>query len=375
VVPATLAIAQGEAQDGLANQPVAVPPAVVVRGAAGQAAAGVTVIFAVTSGGGVALGDTVVTDGQGLAQVGGWVLGISPGTNTLMATVTGVDSVTFTATAKSSLFRIDVRFIAGTPTQTQRNAFTQAATRWATMVIGDQPDVSLNRAANSCHPALAETVDDLLIFVRLEPIDGQFGVLAQAGPCLVRTSNSLTVVGSMMVDTDDLTRIEQNGTLQAVVLHEMGHVLGVGSLWGSVGLLQDPSLPPATGTDPHFSGTQAIAEFDQAGGLGYAGAKVPVADMGGPGSQDSHWRESVLKNELMTPVINSGTNPLSRITVMSLADMGYTVNPAGADAFTLNLVVLRAGAVVEETLAGDVRSGPVYWVDDSGRVTGTLRTR
>ena len=33
-------------------------------------------------------------------------------------------------------------------------------------------------------PAISETVDDLLIFADLQPIDGPGNIIGQAGPCL-----------------------------------------------------------------------------------------------------------------------------------------------------------------------------------------------
>lgn len=51
----------------------------------------------------------------------------------------------------------------------------------------------------------------------------------------------------------------------------------------------------------------------------------------GVGSRDSHWRESVFGNELMSPFISGSNNPISRVTVASLADLGYTVNMNAAD--------------------------------------------
>ena len=64
-------------------------------------------------------------------------------------------------------------------------------------------------------------------------------------------------------------------------------------------------------------------------------ASVPVANVGGAGSRDSHWRESNMGNELMTPTYNGGiANPLSRVTIGSLADLGYTVNMGVADPYT-----------------------------------------
>ena len=48
--------------------------------------------------------------------------------------------------------------------------------------------------------------------------------------------------------------------------------------------------------------------------------------MGGEGTADAHWRESVFGNELMTGFVEASTNALSRVSVASMADLGYAVN-------------------------------------------------
>ena len=48
----------------------------------------------------------------------------------------------------------------------------------------------------------------------------------------------LPVFGSVRLDAADVADLEANGRLFDVVLHELGHVLGVGTLWGTHGLLQ-----------------------------------------------------------------------------------------------------------------------------------------
>jgi hypothetical protein len=66
---------------------------------------------------------------------------------------------------------------------------------------------------------------------------------------------------------------------------------------------------------------------------------VPVEGTGGPGTADSHWRESVFANELMTGFIGGNNNPLSKVTSRSLLDLGYAIDDATADplGFTLNV--------------------------------------
>ncbi|HSE46987.1 MAG TPA: leishmanolysin-related zinc metalloendopeptidase, partial [Gemmatimonadales bacterium] len=237
--------------------------------------------------------------------------------------------------------------------------------------------------------------DDLLIFVALVPIDGVGKILGQAGPCFIRSSNRLTIIGIMKFDTADLANMQTNGTLDDVILHEMGHVLGFGSIWEdpSIDLLVTPSLttaqhtgcnpPPPPPTNPctvppptcdtHFSGAIAISAFNsQNGGNTYTGAKVPVENTCGVGTADSHWREAVFDNELMTGFISGTPNPMSRTTIASLQDLGYAVNVSEADAFTipspppLTASVSRVGVALQN----DIRTGPVYLVDDQGRIVG-----
>ena len=77
-------------QVGKIGLPVVSPPSVKVTSASGAPMAGVTVTFQVTSGGGSVTGATQVTNASGIATVGSWILGNTPGTNTLSATATTV---------------------------------------------------------------------------------------------------------------------------------------------------------------------------------------------------------------------------------------------------------------------------------------------
>jgi hypothetical protein len=65
---------------------------------------GVTVVFAVTQGGGSIVGpSTVTTDFQGIAQISAWTLGPQSGVNLITATVTGIGSATFAATTTPNI--------------------------------------------------------------------------------------------------------------------------------------------------------------------------------------------------------------------------------------------------------------------------------
>jgi adhesin/invasin len=102
--PASIAVAGGDGQTAAVNSAVATPPSVLVTDGGGNPVANVAVTFAVAGGGGsVSGGGPVLTGLDGIATVGTWTLGPTPGANTLTATagepnVAG-SPVTFTATA------------------------------------------------------------------------------------------------------------------------------------------------------------------------------------------------------------------------------------------------------------------------------------
>jgi hypothetical protein len=76
---------------------------------------------------------------------------------------------------------------------------------------------------------------------------------------------------------------------------------------------------------------------------------VPVENTGGPGTREGHWRETVFRNELMSGFIAQPGNPLSRLTVASLADLGYQTDLDAAEPYVLpNLLALAEdGSLVE----------------------------
>lgn len=262
----------------------------------------------------------------------------------------------------------DIEFRYLTPIEPgETTPFNRAASRWQHLLVGDVPDIDLVLGVDGCgtgSPKVDETIDDLVIFVRLEAIDGPGGVLGSAGPCVVRPSSHLPALGIMFFDTADLEGLRVSGLLETVVVHEMGHVLGFGTTWE-----EEELLVGAGGPDPYFVGVGAISAFNSIGGEAYPGNPVPVENTGGAGTRDGHWRESVFVNELMTGWINEGSNPLSAVTAASMSDLGYEVDLTAADSYWLTFP-LRAvqGAPTGLHLMGDIWRGPLYEVDAEGRV-------
>lgn len=230
-------------------------------------------------------------------------------------------------------YDITLRFI-NAPTTTQATRFSEAETKWEGIISGDVPDVSGVIPARACGSSFATpvfngTIGSILIDVLLQPIDGPGAVLGAAGPCLVRSSDNLSLYGIMFFDTADLDFLEQLGFFDEVVIHEMGHVLGFGTLWDFGRDLLEGGAP-----DPRFTGPLAIAAYDDLGGEG----TVPVeGDQGGSGTLFSHWDETTFFNELMTGFLNSSANanPLSDLSVASMGDLGYVVNLGTGDNYRL----------------------------------------
>ncbi len=392
--PAAAAVFVGDNQTGLVGYAVNVRPAVRVTDAGSGPVPNASVTFAVASGGGSVANATVNTNSNGVAQVGSWVLGGSAGGNTLTATVTGAgivgNPVTFTATGATSTFNITIQNVGPAFSAAVQTAFDASVAKWQQITYQDIPDfANFSASAGQCgsnSPAIGPlTVDDVLILARIDSIDGPNGILGQAGPCFIRSTSRLTIMGQMTFDSADVATLVAQGSLNDVILHEMGHVLGFGSLWTQTqfNCLQNAS---AAGNvqDTYFSCLKAVAMFDSIGGTAYTGGnKVPVENCGpaspvdcGVGTVNSHWREPAFTNELMTGYLNSGVpNPLSPLTAASLEDIGYAVNYAGSDAYTHTFTLRTAGGAGVVAFGNDVYRGPIYVVDPSGRVVRVIQPR
>jgi len=272
-------------------------------------------------------------------------------------------------------FNIELVFLNGGTTE-QDEAFRTSAAKWESIIKNDIYDFSFvdNPApANECvsgQQTISDIVDDVRIYVSIRDIDGPQPILGRAGPCYIRGLSDHPIVGMMEFDIYDFDRITEQGLLIPVVLHEMGHVLGIGTIWDNRGLLVNPSAVTPS-ADTHFRGPHAIAAFDNAGGVNYTGGqKVPVENEAGPGSQDSHWREAVFNAELMSPFVDSGVqNPLSRITIQSLADLGYGVDVTQGEPYSVplaaDLVSPDRGPGID--LRDDIRIGPILVVGPKKR--------
>ena len=274
-------------------------------------------------------------------------------------------------------FDIELRYLGTQPTATQRTIFRAAADEWESVItsgLGFRIIIDSTLTCEDDDPSpFGDYIDDLRIYVRLERIDGFSGTLGAAGPC-VRRSGGLPLIGDVTLDTADLGRLG-SAALRRLAVHEMAHVLGFGTSFQWDALLRNPATGYVPGPgqpalpDTHFAGRSAVNAFNEIGGASYTGAKVPVendTEEYVPGGLDGHWRESVFDTELMTASLSIDANasqPLSKVTIAALADLGYSVDYTRAESYTLpseSQSRLRSARAAEDEIhvGEDIRHGP-----------------
>jgi hypothetical protein len=388
-VPSQITVASGNQQAALGGATLATPMAFKVADKFNNGVAGQVVTFLVTGGGGsLAATGSVTTDQAGIAVAPAWTLGKSTAAQQLRAT-SGALTVTATATVTSD-YAVDVRFFGPAVDPTIQAAFVNGAARVQALVTGDVPNITLNQfSVAGCNAALttplSELVDDIIVYAQVAPIDGVGNILGSAGPCFVRSTGGLSLIAVMNFDVADLQNLQTSNRLNDVILHELLHTVGFGTLWASKGQVSN-----ANSVNTGFIGAQAVGECLNAGGAANCATVVPLEACGGVGTRDVHWREPTTNNcvngpegtfgfrtELMTGFISAaGTaNPLSRMSIASLADIGYVVNLLAGDAYTVPSALLASFQRIREAQGlgpmplNDLVLEPIGAVDGAGRVT------
>ncbi len=332
-VPSQVVALSGNGRRTLAGTAMAEPLVLQVSDRFGNGIANERVSLAIDGAGATLTPAQLTTDGSGVTSGATWRLGVRQRTITGQATLASNPAVTLPLRAEfQSDYHVEVRF-SGTPSDAIRAAFQGAADRIAAVIVGDVPEQALvgfdpSRCGGPVGP-VTETIDDVVIYAEVSDIDGPGKVLGRAGPCVTRSSSRLTAVGLMQFDAADAQNLINSGRFESVVMHEMLHVIGVGSLWRARNLIEGE-----VAVDPRFIGARGTMGCLAIGqGTACAVGSVPVENTGGSGTAGAHWRESVFDAELMTGFAEASgvTMPFSAMTVGSLEDVGYTVHAGAAD--------------------------------------------
>jgi hypothetical protein len=231
--------------------------------------------------------------------------------------------------ASAGPFTIDFTFSGLTPSQ--EAVFGTAKSTWESIITGYVGGFMLPGDG------------DLDISATGALIDGPGGILGSAGPTTATFSGSpgtgsylYANSGAMTFDSADLAVLEASGELLDVILHEIAHVIGIGTLWSSAGVGFPGYQELYVAGTGRYTGAAALAayqaEFDPLATF------VPVELGGGPGTANAHWDEvdfgagptgivgpdGDFANELMTGWLNAPTY-ISNTTIGSIADLGYIV--------------------------------------------------
>jgi Leishmanolysin len=191
----------------------------------------------------------------------------------------------------------------------------------------------------------------LTISASIPAIDGMNGVLGSAGPQTATYYDNNPIgaptialyyatTGTMQFDSADVAALVASQQFYGVVLHEMAHVLGFGTLWDINNNVNGTTYPLYTAGTGQYTGPNGLAQWQSEFSLSGA-TSVPVELGGGAGTINGHWNENDFglgntgiisadngldfANELMTGWASSNFF-ISRATLGALDDLGYIVD-------------------------------------------------
>ena len=175
--------------------------------------------------------------------------------------------------------------------------------------------------------------------------------------------NAYTATGKITMNSTYLNtlknsiRTDGKSSFYHVMLHEIGHILGIGTYWNMSG---SPVVSYLDGSETkyYYTGEHAVREYKSyIPEIQHTIVGLPIEDNGGSGTQNVHPEEGEegtassnnryingyfhpgLDNELMSGWMESypDSTPLSRITLGFLQDMGFIINYNQADDYQIIL--------------------------------------
>ena len=247
------------------------------------------------------------------------------------------------ASAQVSPFDIDLNYTGPAAFQ---SAFDNAEARWEQIITGwsDGLNITATTGGNPDY-SVGDDLFSLFIDANVGTIDGAGGVLGSAGPTDLVNDGSVILAsrGAMNFDVADIQNLANAGLLEDVILHEMGHVLGIGTLWQTNGLYTN-------GTGTYF-GENALEQYQTE--FNPNATFVPIELGGGGGTANGHLDEAFAvgggdtvldpagtvvvdpnnvnfgrsrSEALLTGFLGGGGNFISNTTGGFLQDLGYEIN-------------------------------------------------
>ena len=231
------------------------------------------------------------------------------------------------------------------------NSFHDAFNKWGSVI--STPQAYINSGSSY----------SIYIDVKFE--DLATGILGSASPNSYEYfgnsasfGSTFTKTGTFRINTDYLVSMRNNifsngkNELYYTILHEIGHILGIGPYWTFNSISNRPmtSYVENSQTKYYYTGVNALEAYK-----GYFPdisnnfVGIPIEDNGGAGTANVHPEEDDardtsssdryingklhpgLYHELMTGWLNPIPAPMSKVTLGFLEDIGYNVDYSKAE--------------------------------------------
>ena len=321
------------------------------------------------------VGTMIVRNGHLIARgVGRVVLKAINGTRVAQDTITGQ------APSEFPLDLVDGDGQNPLPYRVQQS-MERVAAKWRSVIRSAPSGESVRLAIGECRNLVpvSQFITGVRVLIRADSIKSTIAALG--GPCAIR-SNGLPLLGTVQLNAYYLSTYSDR-KLDDLILHEVAHVLGVGSIWG-YGTRSGLVVGDSASLDPIFVGPNALTAFTKLGGSArFTGRPVPL-ELRVLG----HWRIPTFAGEVMSPYLSVDPQPLSSVTVAALKDLGWNVELEAYEEYQLPSSVLspRIGGgavsarVVRESpllrsLAGDMLAPQLMIMPDGRKVPVDARGR
>ncbi len=232
----------------------------------------------------------------------------------------------------------------------------RVAIKWRRVIRSAPPGDVVRLQIGECRNAVpvSQFISGVRVLIKLDSLPSR--IAGQGGPCVVR-SNGLPLLGTVSLNLFTYNALSDR-KLDDLIQHEVGHVLGIGTVWGRAafsGLV----LGDTASADPIFVGPAALAAFSRLGrGARFTGRPVPLQlrVLG-------HWRSDAFGGEVMAPSLTASAQPTSAVSVAALRDLGWNVETEAYDDYELPDAVLSTVVsprmqsvqpLVDQSLSGDV---------------------
>ncbi len=213
----------------------------------------------------------------------------------------------------------------------------RVAVKWRRIIRSAPAGETVRLQLGECRNAVpvSQFISGVRVLVKIDSL--RQNVLAQGGPCVMRP-NGLPLLGTIQLNYFYYNTLSDR-KLDDLIMHEVGHVLGIGSLWGR-GQYAALVVGDSNAVDPIFVGPNTLGAFARLGGSArFTGRRVPIEIQ-----VLGHWRTGASGGELMAPSLTTAPQPTSAVTVAALRDLGWNVEPEAYEEYQLPSNVL-AGLV------------------------------